>query len=392
MYFYLFTIVPVSTIIIFIIDIMHKPHRLDIGRRHMRNISVKASILTGLFLVLLATLFMVACDSPRETTTSTTGITSTSTTTSSSTLTTEAPYDANFRLSQAPKLGETAELTLEITKINQLWEPYQPRDGLAHAKAWVDFYWTNIHGSYTEALTPVKIPLKEVLVSGETSWEGNFNESRVNLRSKIQLPREGIWHIQYSFTGEGWSRNFEGNYWVAVADGTAAIMNTNTEEFKTGPLAYLDLRTFPDGGAGYRRTPISISPFSIGLDISKAPKAGEEVTLSCRVLSLIDMSDFSIQWRFYKRTGYTGQLITATELLPSTDLNWKTDIKKDEPVVFSTTIKFPTEGEWEISAIGNKNKNQTSIGDTIHITITSTKSYFGWAELPPKPYSGTTIT
>jgi hypothetical protein len=352
----------------------------------MRNISVKAAITTGLLLVLLATLILVGCNSSSETATSTTYITSTSLspTTSATTLSQESPISKYFHLSQAPKLGETAELTLEIYEIRYLLGQYQPRDGLAHSKAWVDFYWTDIHGSYTEACIPVKIPLKEVLVSGETSWEGNFNESRVNLHSKIQLPREGIWRIQYHFTGEGWSRNFDGNYWVAVADGTAAIMNTNTEEFKTGPLAYLDFQTFPGGGWGYQKIPTLDNPYSIGLDISKAPKAGEEVTLSCRVLSLIDMTDFSLQWLFSKRTGESLQEIPST------------DIKKGEPVVFSTTIKFPTEGEWEITAIANSveinNMHRAQNGDTIHITITSTRSYFGWAELPPKPYSGTTIT
>ena len=127
----------------------------------MRNISVKAAVTTGLLLVLLATLSMMACDSPRETTSSTTSITPTSLSPPGSTtvrLARESPISKDFNLSQAPNLGETAELTLEITKINQLWEPYQPREGLAHSKAWVDFYWTNIHGSLYRSLNSRQDP------------------------------------------------------------------------------------------------------------------------------------------------------------------------------------------------------------------------------------------
>jgi hypothetical protein len=325
---------------------------------------------------LLATLFLAGCNSPNKTTTSTATIFSS-----------EPPITTDFNLSRPPKLGETAELTLKITRV-------QRQDGLAHSKAWIDFYWTNIHGSYAEACTEVKIPLEEVLVSGETSWEGNFNESRLDLHSKIQLPREGIWSIQYNFAGEGWSQNqyWDGIIWVAVADGTAAIMNE--EYFDTGPLGYLNLHTFPGGGAGYYRIPIDNNPFSVGLDISKAPNAGEEVTLTCRVLSVIDMTDFRLQWLFFKRTGGNVEEIPSTDLLSNADLSWKTDVKKGEPVVFSTTITFPTEGEWEVITNGTyeENYNGGVSQDYFYITITPTRSYFGWAELPHEPDSRYTFT
>jgi hypothetical protein len=303
---------------------------------------------------------------------------------------TPLPYSLDFNLSKAPALGETVDLTFAMNDIRQLYGSDQPKEGLAKSSAWVDFYWTNIHGSYTEAGTTTQIPLAEVLVSGETKWEGNFNESRFNLRSKIQLPREGIWRIQWNFTGEGWSKKFEGTMKVAVADGTAAIMNTNPEEFKAGPLAYLGF--LPYGGDRSQRIPTSGDPFSIGVDISKAPRAGEEVTLNCRILSVIDMSDFSLLWRFYKRTGDSVPKIPSTDLLTSADLAWKTDVRKGEPVVFSTTIKFPTEGEWEILADGNYAENNKKYWDQedIKITITASRSFFGWAELPSPPSSGTT--
>jgi hypothetical protein len=262
----------------------------------------------------------------------------------------------------------------------------------------LDFYWININGSYSEALNYVKIPLEEVVVGGETEWEGDYNESLVDLRSTIKITREGIWNIRANYSGEGESLNqlYSFNYWLAVAEGTSDIMNKDLEEFKAGPLGYLNLGTFPGGGAGYNRVPSASNPFSIGLDISKAPKAGEEVTLTCRVLSLIDMDDFSIEWSFSRRTAGKVQLMPSADFLTTADLSWKTDVKKDVPAVFSTTFKFPSEGEWEVRARGTYEVNRNGPGsvDYFYVTITPARSYYGWAKLPPQTgtLTSTTVT
>lgn len=340
-------------------------------------------------IILLAPISLTGCNVSSGTTTSTTKTTSTSKTTSSTTITTDSPIFHIFKLSRAPKLGQTTELTFKVTKV-------QPQPGISTARIWLDFYWINTNGSYAEALNNVKIPLEEVVVGGETDWEGDYNESLVDLRSTIKITREGIWNIRANFSGEGESLNqkYSFNYWLAVAEGTSEIMNKDIEEFKAGPLGYLNLGTFPGGGAGYNRVPSSSYPFTIGLDISKAPKAGEEVTLTCRVLSSIDMANFSIKWSFSRRTGGKVQLMPSTDFLTSADLSWKTDIKKDVPAVFSTTFKFPSEGEWEVRAKGNYEANLNGPGssDFFSVTITPARSYFGWAKLPTQHGSETSTT
>jgi hypothetical protein len=291
-------------------------------------------------------------------------------------LSTELPYrfDSTIVLSQAPKIGETAELTLTVDII-RLDEETHPREGLARSKAGIDFYWTNIHGSFSEAYSSVQIPVEEVLVDGELTWEGSYTDG-LTLHGKIKLPREGIWSIRGHFIGEGWSYGTGDEVEVAVADGTAAIMGT--EDFKNGPLAYLGNNSYAGGVFG-PGVPTDTHPVSLGLDISKAPRPGEEVTLSCRIISLIDVPDVSIQWSFYKRT----EQIPETELLTSEDLGWKTDVKKDTPVVFSTLIKFPTEGDWEVAAGARSGtKYLTGSGHRLKLSITPTRSFFGWEGIP----------
>ena len=305
----------------------------------------------------------------------------TSTTGNTTTESTTLPWDieSHLTISKAPKIGETVDLTFTVDVIRLQDEQYHPSAGLAKSKAWLDFYWTNTQGSYSEAYSSVQIPVDEAVVSGEFPWEGSYSKG-FTLHSKIKLPREGIWSIRGNFIGEGWSYGTGAAIEVAVADGTAAIMGT--PEFMAGPLAYLGNNSYACGVRG-PVVPTEINPVSLGLDISKAPRPGESVTLSCRITSLVDMPDVSIQWYFYRRIGDNKQEIPAAELLSIEDLGWKTDVKKDVPVVFSTTIKFPSEGDWEIIAAGKSGTNYlTDSGHILKMRITSTISYFGWEERP----------
>jgi hypothetical protein len=343
----------------------------------LRIISLSIAIF---FLFLLS---LTGCDNQPFTTGSSTN-TGQTTPSSTSFSTTELPYrtDTIFTLSKAPKLGETADLTFTI-KVVKSDPNVQPSEGLARSKAWIDFYWTNTQGSYSEAYTSIQIPSEEVIVSGELPWAGSYSDN-LTLHSKIKLSREGIWSIRSRFYGEGWTAGAGREIEVAVVDGTAAIMGT--EEFKSGPLAYLEHYIHGMGGVV---VPNEMHPVSLGLDISKAPRPDEEVTLSCRINSVIDVPDFSIRWSFVRRSEDTTKDISATELLSDADLNWKADIRKGEPAVFSTKIKFPM-GDWWIFAAGKSGtKYLTGSGDNLKLSITSTKSYYGWIERPLPPATTT---
>ena len=110
-------------------------------------------------------------------------------------------------VSPAPKLGETAELVFSVLfPPNPIFHRIPDERSLVHSRAWVEFYWTNTQGSYSEAKKAVPVPLSEVLVSGDLSWEGNAGGmvgtgGTINLLSKVQLPREGVWKIKGFFSG-----------------------------------------------------------------------------------------------------------------------------------------------------------------------------------------------
>lgn len=102
-------------------------------------------------------------------------------------------------------MGETAELTFTVRiQTLDIGTLGVSESSLKKSRAWVDFYRTNIQGSYSEAKHTVLIPLKEVVVSGETTWEGNALFGYIELHSRIQLPQEGLWKIEGCFSGEGW--------------------------------------------------------------------------------------------------------------------------------------------------------------------------------------------
>jgi hypothetical protein len=273
-----------------------------------------------------------------------------------------------------PKLGELVDLTFTVEVIRSD-DQNQPAAGLTNSKAWLDFYWTNTQGSYVEAYTPVRVPVEEVVIDGELPWSGNYSRG-LTLRSRIKLTREGIWNIRGAFYGEGWRAGAGAEMRVAVADGTAA--NMNTPDFKQGPLAYLGNLSH-EGGVSHPIIAYEGIPVTLGLDLSRAPRVGEEVTLSCRITSVVDMPDISIEWVFYRTLGETTQVISPAEMLSSADLDWATDIRKGEPVVFSTQIKFPAEGEWEIVAMGKSGTRYlTGAAHRMRFDITPSKSYFGW--------------
>jgi hypothetical protein len=69
-------------------------------------------------------------------------------------------------ISPAPKLRDIAELTIKIDNRGGGLSWYTAKN----TRVWVEFYWTNIHGSYAEARGYVPVPVEEVSVSGQTSW------------------------------------------------------------------------------------------------------------------------------------------------------------------------------------------------------------------------------
>jgi len=300
---------------------------------------------------------------------------------------TPAPDLIDLSLSPLPKLGETAELTFIIAKVSS----FSNFEDMENARAWVEFSYADIKGSYSQAKYGNPIPLDEVMVSGELSWEGNiFEEGLPELTATIQLPREGVWVITGYFFSEGlktYQNQLEKEIRVLVTEDTAVLMNTS--EFESGPFGYLSY--FPYGRGSVGITPTENEPVLLELDISKLPSVGEEVLLTCRISSIIDYPDYSARVSFWKRVEEHNKSYEVPQdgILADGDLRWVGDLKKDDSVEFSATIKFPEEGDWEIKVRGDHPKfpGAITINAIIRISITSDKQYYGWEERPRQKLS-----
>ena len=301
------------------------------------------------------------------------------------------PYSAGISIKPVPKIGETAEMTYTFDVVNSDFLPGRP--GAEDAKAWIEFWWTDPAGSYLTAKQAVQIPVSEVVVSGNTTWEGDYTKTRLlHLKSTIKLPRAGIWQIEGYFTGKGWKTPIKFYSRDFISQDFAADMYSDS--FKTSPFAYLGYDNFDYGFLKDKRKmdfPNQQSDSVImELDISKPPKAGEEVTLTCTMASLTNVSDYSMTIAFSRRlAGGPLKSVPVTQLLVKGDYQWQGNVQKAQPAVFTATIKFPEEGDWQVYASGQSPdniKNHTFGGaDILDLSIATPTSYYGWKPLIVKP-------
>lgn len=304
--------------------------------------------------------------------------------------TAEPTSNKALSLSSAPKLNDTAELTfVNNLKFYTTFLDDEPSSPVV--RAWVEFTYANINGSYLEAKHAVPVPLDEVLVSGALAWEGNPYEIEdiLELIGTVQFTREGIWEITGYIEAEGFNspiidKLFKEQMRVAVTEDNAAIIGSL--EFRTGPLAYLG--NFPYGRISGKRVPDErFNPTILELDISKIPEVGEEATLTCIIRSLVDVPDYSAEFIFSRRLDDSFIFkIPGENFLVDGDLKWNGDLKKNESVQFSASIRFAEEGDWVAQALGDDPRSPGNlIGDGIEMNITDSTRSFGWEERPAKP-------
>jgi hypothetical protein len=299
----------------------------------------------------------------------------------STSTTTQSPFYFLLGISNAPKLGETADLSLvfNIEDIGGLDANLgQTKESLTNARTWVEFYWMNTNGRYSEARQAISIPNEEVFVNNNLASSVNALTGKVELHSTVRFPKEGVWLIWGHFSGDGWKKSIDSIIRIAVTKDTAAIFGT--EQFDSGPLAYLNNFTYGGSGA---IPPSQSQPFGIELDISKAPRVGEEVILTCKMISLQDADNFTAKIEFSKRQD-DGSLFTVSsnDLVQKGDIQWTGNLKKGEPVTFTTSVKFSEAGNWEIYAQGNSEQNiknqKIGAADSIKFSIDDLRSSFGW--------------
>jgi hypothetical protein len=296
---------------------------------------------------------------------------------------TTQPDWIKLSLSPVPKLGETAELTF-TAKVSSL-AIFRDNN---NAWTWVEFSYVDLEGSYSQAKYGVPVPLDEVLISGDLSWEGNiFEEGLPELTATIQLPREGIWVITGYLSGEDRGKPLiEKEVRVLVTEDTAELMNTS--EFESGPFGYLSY--FRYGQFSSRRLPTEYDPVILELDISKIPLVGEETIVTCHIRSMVDVQNYFVTISFAKRPGDYPPIVfmSGDSFLVDGNLRWGGDLKKEEPTEFSLTVQFPENGNWQIIASGDCPTNdKLNFTDDMKMSISNDRQYFGWEKLPRRELS-----
>ena len=129
----------------------------------------------------------------------------------------------------------------------------------------------------------------------------------------------------------------------------------------------------------YERVAAAIEQLSVDVErlvredrLKEIPGVGEETILSCRIRSIVDVSDYSVKISFAKRLEDNSILkVPGENILVEGDLEWRGDLKKNEPVEFSATIIFPEEGDWRILVVGDCISNdKLEFADSIEMNIT----------------------
>jgi hypothetical protein len=295
------------------------------------------------------------------------------------------PNTAQLFLSKIPKMGETFEISIQTKFRKGLFDDKIPT-GIEHARASVEFFWSNIHGSYSDVLKAIPIPLSEVVADGQPAWEGDAQKG-IKFPCTFKITREGIWNINWRIvsaeTGKDFAiypYKFEG---IAVADGTSARLGSN--ELIDGPLAYL--AKFPYGrtmenSIEYYLNDRGGNDVAMELDIAKAPLPGESVAVTCKIVSLHDQYDFTMNNEFMKREHNRKTFrMPGSELLTEGNLVRRCDLKAMVPEIISATIRFPEPGEWKIIVNGNYSGNRyVGYGSSLELEIGENRSSFGWED------------
>jgi hypothetical protein len=337
-----------------------------------------------LFLLMILIVFSSGCDSSLPSGTPNSPTTSPPMVIAEPPRSTYAPFSTRFSFSPKPILGVESEITFSSTFTSDFKK--QKATGLANARARVDFFWTDIRGSYSEAKKSTLVPISEVLVSGQSTWEGNALEG-VELRFTIKLPKEGYWRVVGSLVEADSSNGIKvisgSEQWIVLADNTSAY--DFGDNLKNGPLDYLS--NFLYVQIGVRPPDVFGDSVIMALDIAKAPLTGESVQLTCTITSPYDVTDFSMRSEFRKREGTQLSFVPSSSLLTEGELVWQGNIKALEPVVVSATVQFPEAGDWEIYVEGNSQANELNhlggYGDSLQLTVGEKRSSYGWVTLYP---------
>jgi len=289
-----------------------------------------------------------------------------------------------LKLNKAPRLNEPVTITC-IRQTSDFVKPGQEKkvsDNIAFKKAASD---NNTYDLTYEKITlqierlDLKtrsledVPLKDVLVGNSLNWEADMSGEPLEFSATIKFPYEGCWNICARST-----YNPRDSDCVAVQVTEDSSMSGCQKDYR------------PNTSHSFPITPGEQTPLAVDLDIPKPPRLDEPVQLTWSLNSIRDIDGVISEVKFYRMEGTHRVRVPVENLLIEGDLTWKGAIKKDSPINFSATVRFPQEGDWEILAIADSYAEQQPINSAsvLYLHIDKDKSRWGWTEPheePPPP-------
>lgn len=256
-----------------------------------------------------------------------------------------------LKLDKAPRLNEPVTLTcIRLT---------ETRDAGKHEKITLEFERVD-----PKTYSVIKVPAQDMLIGGNLNWEGDMAGEPLEFSATLKFHYEGNWGI--------YARSTE-----RPQDGYAIFLNV-TED--SGPFGWPEdyrPRTSPSPDNSTERSPITVE-----LDIPKPPRLNEPVQLTWSLNSIRDVDGVIAKIEFWHLEGTKGTNVPVEDMLIEGNLTWNGSLKKDSPLNFSATIKFPLEGDWDIRAHGDSYIEQQPINSTypLFLHIDKDKSRWGWTE------------
>ncbi len=287
-----------------------------------------------------------------------------------------------LKLEKAPRLNEPVKLNC-IRKTSDFVPPGQEKkasDNISqgksdlvppkHEKITLEFERVD-----PKTYSLIKVPAKEVLVSSNLNWEGDITEQPLDFSTTVKFPYEGNWGIYARST-------------LDPMDNDSIFLNIAEDSSSFGwPKDYR-----PNTSHSFPITPSEQWPIAVELDIPIPPRLNEPVQLTWALNSIRDIDGVISEIKFYRMEGTHRVSVPVEDLLIEGDLTWNGFLKKDSPLNFSSTVKFPREGDWEVLALADSYAEQQPINSAsvLYLHVDKDKSRWGWTEPheePPPPAS-----
>lgn len=284
-----------------------------------------------------------------------------------------------LKLDKAPRLNEPVKLNC-VRKTSDFAPPGQEKKASDNVSQGKSNLVPPKHEKITlefERIDPktyfvIKVPAQEVLAGGNLNWEGDMTGEPMDFSVTLKFPYEGNWGI---YARSSQRPEDKDGILFNVAEGSGSFGWPKDYRPITGP--------FPN-------RPTEQSPITVELDIPKPPRLNEPVQLIWSLNSIRDIDEVIGKVEFWHLEGTTGAKVPVEDMLIAGDLTWNGSLKKDSPLHFSATIKFPQEGDWAIQTYGDSYVEQQPInaGSSLFLHIDKDKSRWGWTEPHKEKYEG----